>query len=138
MRRATALLRQLAVAALLAAAAACHGIALGATDLGSLVRTDTTYLAPETLKPFSGHVVQHFADDPHRVQIDGTLRKGIWEGELTVYYKSGRIRYQGEMSRGAPCGAWLDNRDDEKKGSVFEELKRDIQSMGVYPPCPDA
>ena len=138
MSRASASLRHLAVAALLGMTAACHGIALGATDLDSLVRADTAYLAPETLKPFSGHVVRHFADDPHRVQVDGTLKNGMWEGELTVYYKSGRIRYQGQMTRGAPCGAWLDNRDDEKKASVFEELKRDIQSMGVYPPCPDA
>lgn len=112
--------------------------AVGTTDLGTLVRRDSSYLDPSTLKPFSGKVVRHFSDAPEKVQIEGTLRDGIWEGELTVYHKSGRIRYQGRMSKGAPCGAWLDNRVDASAGSMFDELKRDLQSMGVYPPCPDS
>ena len=137
MFRASSFLRQLGIAAFLLTIAACHRIALGSTDLDSLVRTDSSYLTPETMKPFSGHVVRRFADDRHRVQIDGTLKNGMWEGELTVYYKSGRIRYQGEMSRGAPCGVWIDNRPDGDKGNALLELNRDIQSLGVYPSCPD-
>jgi hypothetical protein len=116
-------------------AAACVGAR--PTDLGTLVRQDSTYLTPGSMRPFSGPVVRHFPDDAGRVQIEGTLEDGMWEGEFTVYHKSGRIRYQGEMSRGAPCGSWLDNREDEPAGSLYEELKRDIGSMGMYPPCPD-
>ena len=109
----------------------------GAADLDSLVRLDSTYLVPRTLQPFSGRVVRYFPGGRRHVQIEGTLRNGVWEGEFTVYHQSGRIRYQGRMSKGAPCGAWLDNRDDEPAGSILEELERDIRSMGVYPPCPD-
>jgi hypothetical protein len=106
------------------------------TDLATLVHRDSTYLTPGSLKPFSGRVVRHFDDDPGKVQIEGTLENGVWEGEMTVYHESGRIRYQGRLSRGAPCGTWLENRDDEVTGSVFDELKKDIASMGVYPDCP--
>jgi hypothetical protein len=109
----------------------------GATDLDSLVRRDSTYLAPATLRPFTGKVIRHFPGTLRHVQIEGTLENGVWEGEFTVYHPSGRIRYQGQMSKGAPCGAWLDNRDDEPAGSILDELERDIRSMGVYPPCPD-
>ena len=69
--------------------------------------------------------------------LEGSLRDGLWEGELTVYHESGRIRYQGRLSRGAPCGAWVENRDDEPAGSLSRELKQEIESMGLYPPCPD-
>lgn len=108
-----------------------------ATDLDALVRRDSTYLSPGTMQPFSGKVVRNFPDKRGHVQIEGTLEAGIWEGEFTAYHESGRIRYQGQMSKGAPCGAWLDNRDDDPPGSILDELERDIRSMGVYPPCPD-
>jgi hypothetical protein len=101
------------------------------------VLRDSTYLAPGTLEPFSGRVVRHFADAPEKVQIEGTLENGTWEGELTVYHESGRIRYQGRLSAGSPCGAWYENRDDEASGSVYQLLKQDIESMGIYPPCPE-
>ncbi len=106
-------------------------------DLDTLVRADTVYLDPSTHEPYSGPVARYFHDGKKRVQIEGTLRDGMWEGEMTVYHESGRIRYQGRLSKGAPCGTWLDNRDDKPPGSVFEELQRDIASMGIYPPCPD-
>ena len=122
--------------AMVAASASCGGHR-GTTDLNTLVRRDSTYLAPETMKPFSGNVVRYFPDDAGHVQLEGTLKNGLWEGEMTVYHESGRVRYQGRLSRGAPCGTWLENRDDEASGSVYDELKRDIASMGVYPDCPD-
>jgi hypothetical protein len=106
-------------------------------DLDDLILRDSTYLVAETLEPFTGLVVRHFASDPEKVQLEGTLRDGTWEGELTVYHESGRIRYQGRLSAGTPCGAWVENRDDEAPGSVYRELKREIESMGLYPPCPE-
>lgn len=105
-------------------------------DLGTLVRADTVYLDPSTHQPYSGPVARYFDDGSGHVQIEGTLEDGMWQGEMTVYHPSGRIRYQGRLSKGAPCGTWLDNRDDEPHGSVLEELKRDVASIGVYPPCP--
>ncbi len=107
------------------------------TELGTLVQKDSTYLAPGTLLPFSGPVVRHFAGAPDKVQIQGTLENGTWEGELTVYHVSGRIRYQGRLSAGAPCGAWVENREDKEAGSLYLMLKQDIESMGIYPECPD-
>ncbi len=107
-----------------------------ARDLDTLVQTDTVYLTPDSHEPYSGPVVRHFRDGSGHVQIEGTLENGMWEGEMTVYHESGRIRYQGRLSRGAPCGTWLENRDDESHGSVLEELQRDVASMGIYPPCP--
>jgi len=106
-------------------------------DLDDLVLRDSTYLVAESLEPYTGRVVRHFASDAEKVQLEGTLRDGIWEGELTVYHESGRIRYQGRLSAGSPCGAWVENRDDEASGSVYQELKREIESMGLYPPCPE-
>lgn len=106
-------------------------------DLDDLVLRDSTYRVAATLEPFTGRVVRHFASDPEKVQLEGTLRDGTWEGELTVYHESGRIRYQGRLSAGAPCGAWVENRDDDASGSVYQELKREIESMGLYPPCPE-
>lgn len=105
-------------------------------DLDSLVREDSTYLAPGTLEPFSGPVVRYFEEDPARVQLEGVLSEGVFEGELTVYHASGRVRYQGRLSRGAPCGAWVENREDEAAASVYEALKQEIESMGLYDPCP--
>lgn len=107
------------------------------TDLATLVQQDSAYLTPGTLEPFSGAVVRYFPDAPGGVELEGRLEDGTWEGELTVYHRSGRIRYQGSLSRGAACGAWLENRKDEAAGSLYRDLKRDIESMGVYPPCPE-
>jgi len=127
-------LRRGVAAALLCIAACSQG---PPTELGTLVLRDSTYLAPGTLEPFSGRVVRHFADAPGKIQIEGTLEDGAWEGELTVYHESGRIRYQGRLSAGAPCGAWVENREDEAAGSLYLMLKQDIESMGIYPECPE-
>lgn len=105
-------------------------------ELGTLVLQDSTYLDPATHEPYSGPVVRHFARHPEKVQLEGVLQRGTWEGEMTVYHESGRIRYQGRLSGGAPCGAWVENQSDEKAESVLEELTQQINSMGLYPPCP--
>ncbi len=119
---------------LLVLAASCRH--LRARDLDTLVRADTVYLVPSTREPYSGPVVRRFEDGSGRVQIEGTLENGMWEGEMTVYHESGRIRYQGRLHKGAPCGTWINNRDDQPHGTVLDELERDIASLGVYPPCP--
>lgn len=107
------------------------------SDLDTLVRQDSTYLTPGTLEPYSGPVVRYFPGDSARVQIEGTLEEGVWNGELTVYHTSGRVRYQGRLHRGAPCGAWVENREDEAAESVYQMLKQEIESMGLYPDCPE-
>ena len=107
-------------------------------ELGTLVARDSTYLDPQTLQPYSGPVVRHFRDHADRVQIEGRLEDGVWEGEMTVYHPSGRIRYQGALSQGSPCGAWVENQTDEAPGSVLQELTQQINSMGLYPPCPES
>lgn len=106
-------------------------------DLDVLVLRDSTYLTPGTLEPFTGRVVRYFPGDGAKVQIEGRLEEGTWEGELTVYHESGRIRYQGRLAAGSPCGAWVENREDEAAESLYRMLKQDIESMGIYPPCPE-
>ena len=110
---------------------------MGSTDLATLVQQDSTYLTPDTREPFTGRVYRRFPDKPDQNQLVGALKDGVWEGELTVYHASGRIRYQGELHRGAPCGVWVENREDGPPGSLYQELKQEIESMGVYDPCPD-
>ncbi|GMV08030.1 MAG: hypothetical protein AMXMBFR53_43050 [Gemmatimonadota bacterium] len=107
------------------------------TDLDTLVRQDSTYVTPGTLEPFSGPVVRFFEGGEGKVQLEGTLEDGVWEGELTVFHESGRVRYQGRLAHGTPCGAWVENRDDEPVESVYQMLKQEIESMGLYDPCPE-
>lgn len=107
-----------------------------ARDLDALVLRDGLYLTPGTLLPHSGKVTRRFPGEGGGVQVEGTLRDGAWEGEFTVYHPSGRVRYEGVMSRGAPCGAWVENRPDEATSSVYGTLRQELESMGLYPPCP--
>ena len=109
-----------------------------ARDLDSLVLQDSTYVVPETLEPFSGNVFKSFPDRPEDMQLRGTLREGTWNGELTVYHATGRIRYQGMLVDGTQCGAWIENRDASRPESVYEELTQEIESLGLYPTCPDS
>ena len=50
----------------------------------------------------------------------------------------GRIRYMGRFANGDRCGAWTENQDPDPPGSIYQELKQEIESMGLYPPCPEA
>jgi hypothetical protein len=118
----------------LALASAACGAA--PADLDELVRRDSLYLTPGALTPHTGGVVRYFPGGEGKVQLEGRLMRGTWEGELTVYHESGRLRYQGVMSGGAPCGAWIEDREDLEGGSLHDILKQDIESMGLYPPCP--
>lgn len=119
---------------LLAAAACANG---PPADLSTLVQQDSVYLTPDTGEPFTGRVFRRFADKPDANQIEGALQDGRWEGEFTAYHPSGRVRYQGRMHEGAPCGAWVENRDDEEAEDIYQALKQEIESMGLYPPCPE-
>lgn len=123
--------------------AALAALAVGACGseprvaLESLEVRDSVYVQPATGEPFTGRVYRTFADDPDRVELEGRLERGTWNGELTVYHAGGSIRYQGRLADGAPCGAWVENREGGEELSLYEELVREIESMGLYPPCPD-
>jgi hypothetical protein len=108
-----------------------------ARNLDSLVLQDSTYLDSETLEPFSGDVFKTFPERPEDIQLTGSLLDGMWNGELTVYHATGRIRYQGRLVDGTQCGAWIENRESAVPESVYEELTQEIESLGLYPPCPD-
>ena len=107
-------------------------------DLSELILQDSTYFAPETMEPYTGDVFRYFPDDPDQVQLRGTLRAGTWNGDLTVYHANGRIRYMGSLADGAQCGAWTENLDPDPPGNIYEDLKQEIESMGLYPPCPES
>ncbi len=106
-------------------------------ELTELIVQDSTYLDPETMLPFSGRVFRDFSGTGGGRQLDATMRDGTWEGELTVFHEGGRIRYQGEMSGGARCGAWVENENPTEPESVYEAIKEDLESLVMYPECPD-
>lgn len=107
-----------------------------ARELGELVVEDSTYYSPDTMQPYSGRVFRPFPADPTGVELEGTLLDGTWHGELVVYHPSGRIRYRGSFSRGQKCGPWTENSDDRPPVNLYDELVSEIESLGIYPPCP--
>ena len=120
-------------------AAPLYGLGCGGPpprDLGDLLIRDSTYYEPATMEPYTGPVFRPFDDEPERAELTGTLVEGAWAGELTIYHRNGRVRYQGEMSSGAQCGTWVENASAEPAESVYEEIVAEIQSLSLYPPCP--
>jgi hypothetical protein len=113
--------------------AACGGYA--PRDLSELVVEDSVYVVAETRMPYSGPVFRRFPDEAGRVQLEGTLLEGTWDGEMMVYHANGRIRYMGSFSEGERCGPWTENLDSLPPVNLYDELVRDIESMGIYPPC---
>lgn len=107
-------------------------------ELTELQVVDSLYVDPATGAPWSGPVVRYFEEAPEDVQIVGALLEGSWHGELTVYHPNGRIRYMGSFDRGDRCGAWTENADSTDLGSVYESLIREVETMGIYPPCDGA
>ena len=118
---------------LLLFATACVGPA--PRDLSDLVAADSAYVDPATDLPYSGPVFRVFPDDEDRIQLEGALLDGTWDGELKVYHPNGHIRYMGSFVAGQRCGAWTENADSVPEGSLYEELVSEIESMGIYPPC---
>ena len=106
-----------------------------ARALDELVVVDSLYVEPGTGLPYTGRVVRHFERAPERVQVRGMLRAGTWDGELIVYHPNGRVRYMGSFENGDRCGAWVENADSLPLDNVYEELVREVESMGLYPPC---
>lgn len=121
---------------LLAAVSACVAPA-APVELRDLVLRDSTYYAPETLDPYTGPVSSTFLTDPERIQLEGEMLDGTWHGELSVYHRDGRIRYQGRLERGVRCGAWTENTDPRPAANIYQELVDEIESLGLYPPCSD-
>jgi hypothetical protein len=127
--------RQLLLAVLVTALAGCEQPPRELTDLRVV---DSLYMDPATGDLWTGAIVRHFEDEPEMVQIEGELLEGSWHGDLTVYHPNGRIRYMGSFNRGERCGAWTENADSTDLGSVYEALMREVETMGLYPPCDGA
>jgi hypothetical protein len=104
-------------------------------DLVDLISEDSTYVDPGTGLPYSGPVSSAFSSDPRKVEIEGELLNGEWDGELTVYHLNGRVRYMGSFVAGERCGPWTENADSVAPVNVYAELFSEIESMGIYPPC---
>jgi len=106
-------------------------------DLGELAVEDSVYVDPASGAPYTGPVFRLFDDAPDRVQVEGELREGEWDGELRIYHPNGRIRYMGSFARGERCGPWTENADSLPTESVYEQLVGEIETLGMYPPCPE-
>jgi hypothetical protein len=105
--------------------------------LDNLVLQDSLYHDAETMQPYSGLVVKSFPGEEAEIQIEGEMAGGMWNGEIVVYHENGRIRYMGSLNNGEKCGEWIENRDSDPPGDVLAELKQEIESLGIYPACPD-
>ena len=106
-----------------------------ARSLSELTVVDSLYLDPASGEAYSGRVVRLFEHDSTAVQIAGTLLEGVWDGEMIVYHPNGRVRYMGSFVDGERCGPWVENADSVPTESVYEDLVREVESMGLYPPC---
>ncbi|MGI9626056.1 MAG: hypothetical protein ACR2QM_04415 [Longimicrobiales bacterium] len=127
-------LRRLVFAGVVVGLASCTGAP--PRDIAELVVQDSTYLDPETATPYTGPVFKRFVDGED-IQVEAVLVDGTWEGELTIYHTTGRIRYQGEMSGGAQCGGWVENEATVAPESAYEAIKEDLESLVMYPACPE-
>lgn len=105
------------------------------TDLAALAVVDSLYVVPETLEPFSGPIVRYFEEPSDRVELEGGLRDGVFDGELVVYHPNGRVRYMGSFRDGERCGPWTENADSTETGSVYDQVMREVETLGLYPPC---
>jgi hypothetical protein len=135
MRAGTARVIRVAVLASLLLATACGPGPV--QDLDGLMVRDSTYLDPVTLEPFSGRIVRFFPHDTTLVEVEGTLEEGTWAGELTVYHPNGGIRDQGRLVRGVKCGAWIEDRPDRPPQGIYEEVRQEVESLSIYPDCPN-
>ena len=115
----------------------CSDVVRQVVPLDELVLQDSIYMDAETLEPFTGRVERVFEDDPREVQLRGDLVNGIWNGDIIVYHENGRIRYMGSLADGEKCGEWIENRDSDPPSDILAELKQEIESLGIYEPCPD-
>ncbi len=120
---------------LVAAMTACELAASRPFPLDELTLRDSTYFGPDGA-PFTGRVERRFPDDSTTVQLTGSLRDGVWDGELRVYHPNGRIRFMGSLHEGRQCGEWLEEQPEEDPGSVYERLVDEIESLTVYEACP--
>lgn len=115
----------------------CSDVVRRVVPLDDLVLRDSVYMDAETLEPFTGGVERVFNDDPREVQLRGDLVNGMWNGDIIVYHENGRIRYMGSLSDGEKCGEWIENRDSDPPSDILAELKQEIESLGIYEPCPE-
>ncbi len=129
-------LRRAGARVLIAAVLLAACVDLVARNLDELVVQDSTYYDPATQEPYTGPVFKRFDTDPSVVQLRARLEHGTFTGELTVYHASGRVRFQGQMVEGRQCGGWLENEDDSEAESEVEAVKRELESIVIYPACP--
>ena len=115
----------------------CSDVVRQVVPLDELVLQDSIYMDAETLEPFTGRVERVFEDDPREVQLRGDLVNGMWNGDIIVYHENGRIRYMGSLADGEKCGEWIENRDSDPPSDILAELKQEIESLGIYEPCPE-
>jgi len=115
----------------------CSDVVRQVVPLDELVLQDSIYMDAETLEPFTGRVERVFEDDPREVQLRGDLVNGMWNGDIIVYHENGRIRYMGSLADGEKCGEWIENRDSDPPSDILAELKHEIESLGIYEPCPE-
>ena len=114
-------------------AAACQADVPQALDELTLV--DSVYVDAGSGLPFTGSVERRFEDDTTSVQLEGVLLDGVWDGEMIVYHPNGRVRYMGSFAVGERCGPWVENADSTPTANAYEDLVREVETLGLYPAC---
>lgn len=123
----------LCFASLLLSGAACSDRV--ATDLSVLQFVESVYVAPATAEPFTRSIVRYFPAQPDEVQLEGTLRDGVFDGEFVIYHPNGRVWFMGSFRAGERCGPWTENADSSTTGSAYQVLQREVETLGLYPAC---
>ena len=103
--------------------------------LDELTVVDSVYIDAGSGVPFTGRVERVFEGDTTRVQIEGALLDGVWDGEMIVYHPNGRVRYMGSFAVGERCGPWVENADSTPTANAYEDLVREVETLGLYPAC---
>ena len=106
--------------------------------LDELAVVDSTYVDPSSGQPYSGRVSAQW---PERFgggsRLEARLVEGVWEGEFTLYHPTGRIRSQGVMADGMPCGGWVENENPAVPESMLQEVTEELESLVIYDECPE-
>ena len=106
--------------------------------LEELAVVDSAYVDPDTNAPYTGPVIARFSEaGGGDIRLEARLEDGLWEGEFTMFHPTGRIRYQGSMASGSQCGGWVENENPELPESLLQEVTEELESLVIYPECPD-
>jgi microcin C transport system permease protein len=99
----------------------------------TLEEREGRYYKPGAEEPFSGRARRYYEDNPAQKHTDVRFRRGIPEGELLGYSKTGGLALLGFYERG---GKVRERWTGEMPQAEFEQAKVTPLQVTLYPPIP--